>query len=1683
MRCFAKVLTASSCFFFASLLGAPIANAADGGRLASSANVSSGPENAAQPAGRLSASAQETTVERYGDLPLSFEANQGQTDRQVRFVSRGSGYSFFLTQTGAVLSFSRDSHSDSVLRMQLAGASPRARIRGLDELPGKSNYFLGSDARRWRTGVPTYSRAAYENVYPGISLVYYGNQRQLEYDFVVAPGADPGQIRLTVSGVQKLTVDAQGNLVMRSAAGEVQLLAPKVYQQIDGQKQEIAGQWKLEADHVAGFRLGTYDHTHALVIDPVLQYSSFLGGSQKNALSKIAIDAAGNAYVAGYTASGDFPAAPSPQSLTFGAGAQSRGAFVAKIDPTGSNLLYSTYLSGSIDEEATGLAVDNSGNLYVAGSTHSPDFPTRNAFQSACATRTHGGTCSSAFLSKIGPSGDSLLFSTYLGGSGGESARSLVVDANGSAYVAGVTSSLDFPVTAGAAQTKCGGTCQQNAFVAKFNATGDSLAYASYLGGSAIDVAADLAVDSSGAAYLAGRTTSADFPLAAPYQKACTLDAASSSGACVATAFVAKIKSDGSGFAYSTYLGGSLGGQASAIAVDSLGSAYVTGSTQSADFPVWKAFQKSCGIDLATGKCSVDAFLTKFAPSGNTLVYSTYLGGSGRDEASGIVVDAAGNAHIVGRTESPDFPTVASLQSQLKGNSDAFAVRFNAAGSALTFSTYHGGSATESGNGIALDTKGNIYLAGETSSPDFPTHHPFQSSCAGACTNAFVTKMALPPANSAPTITSPATTTLTVGTAGSFTVTTTGTPVPAINDGGFALPSGVGFVDNGNGTGNLSGTPATGTGGAYSFTFTASNGVLPDATQPFTLNVDEAPTVIGASNLTCTVGTACSTLMSTTGFPMPTLGFTGTLPNGITFVDNLNGTGTLGGTAAVGSGGNYTTVAITASNAAGAAIPHPVNPIIIREAPAFLSGTTTTFTVGTAGTFSITTRGFPRPALTETGALPTGVTFTDNGNGSATLAGTPATGTDGTYLLTLKATNTVSTATQTFTLQVNAGPAITSTNNTTFTVGTAGTFTVTATGTPAPVLSETGALPTGVTFNAGTGVLAGTPAVGSGGVYTITFKATNTAGTTTQTFTLTVDEGPAFTSGTSTTFVTGTAGTFTVTATGTPAPTFTESGALPSGVTFNASTQVLGGTPASGTGGTYAISFTAHNGITADATQNFTLTVDQPPAITSTATATFQAGVAGTFTVAATGFPAPTLRENGALPSGVSFNAGTGVLSGTPAAGTGGIYTISFTAQNGVNPAATQPFTLLIKDFTVLPAPASVSIVQGFASSNIALNINSVQNYSAAQLNLACSGLPSTGSPAPSCGFSANPVALAAGGTVSPPFSVSLMGQTVTSGLTAPGTYSVAVTATDGATALTEPASSNFTLTVVQNQPPVCGLTAGTPLVQVQQNSPLDVTVTATCADPENSATSVINFGDGTTASGTSAPDHTYAAPGSYVVAVTMTDNVAQTSTVAEGLTFAPAVNLTTAQTSTVQTIAVQAPTAASLGTSVTLACTQVSLVGVAGSGKVPSAYGIACAFTPNAQVTLSSSSSTGVTITTSAPASKASLSSNPRTRPWMLPLYATGLGIPAMVLLGFGVQGIGTRRQRTWRQRLIRLLPVLLVLSLLLGSLACGGGFTPPGGGTNGTTNPGAYSVTVAGTDSNNNVLTSIIIPLNVTH
>jgi hypothetical protein len=502
------------------------------------------------------------------------------------------------------------------------------------------------------------------------------------------------------------------------------------------------------------------------------------------------------------------------------------------------------------------------------------------------------------------------------------------------------------------------------------------------------------------------------------------------------------------------------------------------------------------------------------------------------------------------------------------------------------------------------------------------------------------------------------------GTGGTFQVIPAGYPAPLLTESG-ALPSGITLN---NVTGILGGTPAAGTTGNFPISFTATNSVG-TTTANFTLTVNQGPMITSLASTTFTVSSAGTFVVTTTGSPVPAITESGTLPSGVTFNTS---TDTLSGTPAAGTGGTYA-ITFTAANSAGSTTQNFT--LTVDQAPAITSGGSTTFTAGTVGSFAVTATGFPVPTISESGSLPSGVSFS-----AGVLSGTPASGTGGTYNITITANNGVgSNATQSFTLTVDQAPAITSAISTTFTVGSSGTFSVTATGFPAPAISESGTLPSGVTCSAG--VLSGIPASGTAGTYPITFTANNGVGTNAvQSFTLTVgiaSQAPMFTSAASTTFTVGSSGRFAVTATGSPTPTISESGTLPSGVTFNTSTYVLSGTPAAGTGGTYAITFTAKNSA-ATITQNFTPTVDQAPAITSGESTTFTVGIAGSFPVIASGFPKPGITESGTLPSGVTFNTSTDVLSGTPASGTAGTYPITFTASNSVGSNATQRLTLTV---------------------------------------------------------------------------------------------------------------------------------------------------------------------------------------------------------------------------------------------------------------------------------------------------------------------------------------------------------------------------------------------------------------------
>jgi uncharacterized repeat protein (TIGR01451 family) len=620
--------------------------------------------------------------------------------------------------------------------MGLVGANPEPQVVGLDELPGKSNYFIGNDPKKWRTSIPHYAKVRYEQVYPGIDLVYYGStQGQLEYDFIVAPGADPKAITLGFEGSDRLEVDAQGNLLLHFSDGKVRFHKPYVYQEADGTRQEIAGEYVLRGKTEVAFEVVSYDTSQPLIIDPVLSYATYLGGSGDEGGQSLAVDSDGNVYIVGSVDSDGFPTTPGAFQTAFGGGRRgvlSGDAFVAKLNPDGSALLYSTYLGGSGTDRGNSIAVDINGNAYVIGSTNSTDFPTFAAFQAVL-----GGE-DDAFVAKLDAMGSALVYSTYLGGNEFDGGLGIKVDPSGSTYLTGLTRSTNFPASAGAFQTTLGGgTCSDglssfpcaDAFVTKLNALGSALIYSTYLGGNAVDKGFSIAVDSLGNAYVTGETESTDFPLQGPFQAAFGGSTFPVGG----DAFVTKFNATGSALIYSTYLGGSGIEIDSDIAVDSLGNAYVAGGTESMDFPVASPFQSNLNGTR-------DAFVTKLNAAGSALVYSTYLGGSGRDSATGIAVNGGGNAYVAGFTGSTDFPTTKPVQ-PFFGDEDAFLTKLNEMGSALAYSTYLGGSDADLATHVAVDASGNAFVTGWTLSTDFPTTNPLQGTHSGGVFDVFVLKI------------------------------------------------------------------------------------------------------------------------------------------------------------------------------------------------------------------------------------------------------------------------------------------------------------------------------------------------------------------------------------------------------------------------------------------------------------------------------------------------------------------------------------------------------------------------------------------------------------------------------------------------------------------------------------------------------------------------------------------------------------------------------------------------------------------------------------------------------------------------------------------------------------------------------------------------------------------------------
>jgi uncharacterized protein (TIGR03437 family) len=629
-------------------------------------------------------------------LPIAFEPNQGQADARIQFLAHGRGYLLSLQADGAEL-VSRKAR----ITARLIGASP---AQGLPEaaLPGTVNYLVG-DAANWRTGIPTYSRVRYRNAWPGIDVVYYGAEGSLEYDFVVAPGASPRKIEVRYEGATRLHLDARGELIIESAAGELRQPRPVIYQEIGGRRRSVAGGYVVHGQTVR-FTAAAYDHNYPLVIDPVLTWSGFFGGSLTDQVLGLASDAAGNVYATGSTLSsrGDYD------------------IFVTQMNPTGTKAILTTLAGGTLgDDEAHGIAVDAAGNVYLAGQTDSDDFPSVGVPTSISGFGIDG------FVVKIDPTFKTYLYAGWLGGELDDVIFGMALDGNNNLWVTGATVSTKFPLSRTGAQRTLGGGV--DGFVSQFDSTG-ALLYSSYMGGAADDYSLGIALDSTGNVYLAGSTKSTDFPVTAG-----VLQGSNAGGL---DGWATKLTPSGS-IAWSTYLGGTGDDEATAVAVDGSGAVYVTGDTASTNFPTVKPFQAA----IAGGPR--DMFAAKIAPGGASLAYSSYLGGSGDDFGAAIVVDAAGVAYVGGSTNSPNFPADFGFQTKLGGAVDGTVTAVGPAGDQLQFSSYMGGTLDDYVNVLSVNCTTGLLLGGTTLSSNFPvTAGVVQPKFGGGQADGFVAQVA-----------------------------------------------------------------------------------------------------------------------------------------------------------------------------------------------------------------------------------------------------------------------------------------------------------------------------------------------------------------------------------------------------------------------------------------------------------------------------------------------------------------------------------------------------------------------------------------------------------------------------------------------------------------------------------------------------------------------------------------------------------------------------------------------------------------------------------------------------------------------------------------------------------------------------------------------------------------------------
>jgi hypothetical protein len=820
-----------------------------------------------------------------GQQPVFIE-NRGQWDRRAKFLLRSPGLDLWITDNGVVYDLNRiertdgqteqegprlqsTAHTEGVIDRKLPelkvtrtpvfiafeDASRNAVAVGSGMLRQYHNYYIGNDRSKWAEHVPLYNDARVQGVYNGIDAVFYLDNGRPRYDLVVAAGADPSNIRMKIEGASSVSVAKSGALRLTTALGTVEQRELFAYQEAGGSKQKVSCSFVARKDGSVTLKVGRYDRSRALVIDPII-YSTYLGGTGNEVGEGIGVDGSGNAYIVGLTSSAEYPTLNAAQG-TYGGNID---AFVTKLTAGGA-LSYSTFLGGSNYDQGFGVAVDGSGNAYATGWTYeTDDFPTLNAFQATSAGYAD------AFVTKLTSSG-TLSYSTYLGGSYGDEGNAIAVDASGNAYITGEVYSPDFPTLNPAQATRGGAAPDVDAFVTKLSSSG-ALSYSTYIGGSDDDRGNGIGVDGSGNAYVVGGTGSTDFPISNALQG--TIAGSSD-------AFVTKLTASGA-FSYSTYLGGAGGELGSGIAVDGGGNAYITGMTSSSDYPALNALQGTFGGGYT------DAVVTKITPGG-ALSYSTYLGGSESEGGYGIAVDGSGNVYTIGHTSSTDFPLLNPVQGTIVAGPDLFMTKLTPS-CALAYSTYLGGSGLEIGHGIAVDGSGYVYLTGTTYSTDFPVVNAAQGSYGGNF-DALVTKLSL-----VGSITS-----VTLGgsspyCAGSVETISWASSEVSIVDIDFSTDDGATWTSVA--TGQASGT----TGGNYAWTVPASpgsnrrvrvsqtsNSAVSVISDRFTIDLPPSVTGDPLSNAPVCPGTPVVFSAAADGTPTPTIQWQLSTDNGATFND------------------------------------------------------------------------------------------------------------------------------------------------------------------------------------------------------------------------------------------------------------------------------------------------------------------------------------------------------------------------------------------------------------------------------------------------------------------------------------------------------------------------------------------------------------------------------------------------------------------------------------------------------------------------------------------------------------------------------------------------------------------------------------------------------------------------------